>query len=255
VDCPESLRAQAYFDGELDAAAAAAFERHVEHCAECRTTLEDHQRLRTALRADLASEQAPAALRARIGRALDREHSHSPRAWQKRPFWLGALSGLGAAAVAAAVAFLVVTAPVQDPLVDQLVAAHVQSLLPDHLIAVLSTDRHTVKPWFAGRADVSPVVADFAAQGYRLVGGRIDPLDRQRAAVVVYQHGPHVINVFSWVTDRRVLPRDGTQSGYHLAFWSAGNLEYCAVSDTGWAELLALERLLREASRAEERPE
>ncbi len=157
--------------------------------------------------------------------------------------------------MAATVAFLVVTAPVHDPLVDQLVAAHLQSLLPDHLIAVLSTDRHTVKPWFAGRADLSPVVADFAAQGYRLVGGRIDALDRQRAAVVVYQHGPHVINVFSWVTDRRVLPRDATQNGYHLAFWSAGNLEYCAVSDTGWAELFALERLVREASRAEARPE
>jgi anti-sigma factor RsiW len=255
MDCPESLRAQAYFDGELDAASTAAFEGHVGHCAQCRASLEDYEKLRTALRQDQAREPAPAELRVRIVRALDQEHSRPRRAWRLRPFWLGALSGIGAAAVAATVAFLVVTAPVHDPLLDRLVAAHVQSLLPDHLIAVVSTDKHTVKPWFAGRADVSPVVADFAAQGFRLVGGRIDTLDRQRAAVVIYQHGPHIINVFSWITDRRVLPRDATRNGYHLAFWNAGDLEYCAVSDTAWAELLALERLLREASRAEERPE
>jgi anti-sigma factor RsiW len=263
MDCPESLRAQAYFDGELDAAAVAAFERHAEHCAECRASLEDGRTLRTALRRDLAREQAPAALRARIVRALDQESADGivpaearPRhTWRQRPFWLGALSGIGAAALAATVAFFVVLAPVHDPLLDGLVQAHVQSLLPDRLIAVASTDRHTVKPWFAGRADVSPVVVDFAPQGYRLVGGRIDTLEHQRAAVVIYQHGPHLINVFSWVANPRRLPRDTTQNGYHLAFWSVGNLEYCAISDTGWTELLALERLLREASQREARPE
>jgi anti-sigma factor (TIGR02949 family) len=263
MDCPESLRAQAYLDGELDAAAMAAFERHVEHCAECRASLEDGKRLRAALRQDLALEQAPPALRARILRALDQDRAAGsvpdksrPRpTWSQRPFWLGALSGVGAAALAATVAFFAVLAPLNDPLLDGLVRAHVQSLLPDRLISVASTDRHTVRPWFAGRADVSPVVADFAPQGYRLLGGRIDTLKRQRAAVVVYQHGPHLINVFSWVADPRLRPRDTTQNGYHLAFWSAGNLEYCAISDTGWAELLALERLLHEASRGEARPE
>ncbi|HLQ12408.1 MAG TPA: zf-HC2 domain-containing protein [Steroidobacteraceae bacterium] len=255
MDCPESLRTQAYFDGELDAASAAAFEGHLGHCAQCRATLESAGRLRTSMRQALAHERAPAALRARIAQALDQEQARPRRSGQRRPFWLGALSGIGAAAVAATVAFLVLTAPVRDPLLDRLVAAHVHSLLPDHLIAVVSTDRHTVKPWFAGRADVSPVVADFAAQGFRLLGGRIDVLDHQRAAVVVYQHGPHLVNVFSWAVDRRLLPRDATRNGYHIAFWSAGNVQYCAVSDTGWSELLALEQLLRDTSRGEERPE
>jgi anti-sigma factor RsiW len=117
--------------------------------------------------------------------------------------------------------------------------------MPAHLIDVESTDRHTVKPWFAGHTDVSPVVADFNEQGYRLVGGRADYFDHQRAAVVVYQHGPHIINVFSWAGTERVL-KDTTRNGYHLAFWKAGNLEYCAVSDTGWEELLGLVRLLKD---------
>ena len=134
--------------------------------------------------------------------------------------------------------------PSADPLLDELVGAHVRSLTPDHLIDVVSTDRHTVKPWFAGHADVSPAVADFEPQGYRLTGGRADYVDRQRAAVVVYRHGPHVINVFSWAADRSV-PENTTRNGYHLAFWKTGNVLNCAVSDTGWDELLGLVHLLQ----------
>jgi anti-sigma factor RsiW len=111
---------------------------------------------------------------------------------------------------------------------------------------VVSTDKHTVKPWFAGHADVSPVVADFEAEGYRLIGGRVDYLEHQRSAVVVYQHGAHVINVFSWAGRERALPANVTRSGYHLVFWQSGDLEYCAVSDTGLGELLGLVRLLQE---------
>jgi anti-sigma factor RsiW len=80
------------------------------------------------------------------------------------------------------------------------------------------------------------------------MGGRADYLDHQRSAVVVYQHGPHVINVFSWAARQRALPKNTTRNGYHMAFWKAGDLEYCAVSDTGWDELLGLVRLLRDLS-------
>jgi len=121
-------------------------------------------------------------------------------------------------------------------------------LMPDHLIDVVSTDKHTVKPWFAGHTDVSPVVADFDRQGYRLIGGRADFFDHQRAAVVVYQHGSHVINVFSWAAEQRGLQKNTTRNGYHLAFWKTGNLEYCAVSDTAWGELIGLVRLLQDMS-------
>jgi anti-sigma factor RsiW len=135
--------------------------------------------------------------------------------------------------------------PALSPLSNELVSAHVRSLMPAHLIDVVSTDKHTVKPWFAGHADVSPVVSDFESQGYRLIGGRADYIEHQRSAVVVYQHGAHVINVFTWAARGR-LPGNTTRSGYHLAFWQQGDIQYCAVSDTGWDELLGLVRLLRE---------
>ena len=256
MGCAESLRVQAYFDGEIDAVSAADIERHTEHCAECRALLQDLEQTRTAIRRDLAHDRAPPELRARIMRALDEETAVTTRrpngwgrsTWRTRPFWVGALGGIGSAAVAATLAFFLLSPSLTNPLLDDLVAAHVRSLMPSHLIDVVSTDQHTVKPWFAGHTDVSPVVADFAQQGYRLIGGRADYLDHQRSAVVVYQHGPHVINVFSWAASQRALPKNTTRNGYHMAFWKAGDLEYCAVSDTGWDELLGLVRLLRELS-------
>jgi anti-sigma factor RsiW len=145
-------------------------------------------------------------------------------------------------------AFFLLAPPLTNPLLDDLVSAHVRSLIPDHLIDVVSTDKHTVKPWFAGHTDVSPVVADFDQQGYRLIGGRADYFDHQRAAVVVYQHGSHVINVFSWAATTGSVPKDTTRNGYHLAFWKTGDLVYCAVSDTAWDELLGLVRLLQDMS-------
>jgi anti-sigma factor RsiW len=244
VQCAESLRVQAYFDGQVDALGAADIERHLEHCAECRALIQDLEQVRSLLRRDPAYARTPPALRSQILRALDRESPSSNR--RGRSFWMGALGGAGGAAIAATVAFLLLVPPLTNPLLDDVVSAHVRSLMPTHLIDVVSTDKHTVKPWFAGHADVSPVVADFEQQGYKLVGGRADYLDHQRSAVVVYQHGAHVINVFSWAGNDRKLPGDATRSGYHLAFWKSGDLEYCAVSDTGWDELLGLVRLLRD---------
>src|ERR1700733_8807754 len=253
MQCPESLRLQAYFDGEVDAVSAADVERHSEGCAQCRALLQDLERMRTALRRDVTNFRAPSALRARISEALDQEQGSAsiprPKApgratWRTQPFWMGAVSGAGMSAIAAALVLFLLGPLLSNSLTDELVAAHMRSLMPTHLIDVASTDRHTVKPWFAGHADVSPVVADFADQGYRLIGGRADYLEHQRSAVVVYQHGVHFINVFSWAADWRALPETATRSGYHLVFWKTGDLEYCAVSDTGWDELQGLVRLL-----------
>ena len=258
MQCAESLRVQAYFDGEVDALSAAEIERHIEHCAECRALLQDLEKVRTALRDGITYVAAPQALRTQILQALDQEDDAQARAvprpkqrgapqsrvWRGRSFWTGAFSGIGGAALAATIAFFVVM-PAVSPLSNELVSAHVRSLMPAHLIDVVSTDKHTVKPWFAGHADVSPVVSDFESQGYRLVGGRADYIEHQRSAVVVYQHGAHVINVFTWAAGGR-LPGNTTRNGYRLAFWQQGDIQYCAVSDTGWDELLGLVRLLRE---------
>lgn len=250
--CPDSLRVQAYFDGEADAVTAVDIERHMERCDKCRTLHRGLEQLRTVLRQDLPHAQTPPALRARVMRALDKESRvDTPQrrdrpSWRTQPFWMGATSGLGMAAAAATLAFLLLSPQLPTPVVDEVLHAHVNSLLSAHLIDVVSTDQHTVKPWFAGHTDVSPLVADFEPQGYKLVGGRVDYLEHQRAAVVVYRHGAHVINVFSWAAAQRSLPGKLTRNGYHFVFWNVGDLQYCAVSDTGWDELLRLARLLQD---------
>ena len=250
MQCAEALRVQAYFDGEVDAVAALEVEQHAQRCPDCRALLEHLANTRARIRAELEFAVAPPQLRASISRLLDEEvrrgnPQRAPRVpLRPRPFWLGALGGMGAA-LAAALALFFLFPSFPNPLLDDLVTAHVRSLMPEHLTDVISTDRHTVKPWFEGHADVSPVVVDFADRGYRLVGGRADYFDQQHVAVVVYQHGAHVINVFTWVAGRRGLPEFATRSGYHIACWKLGNLQYCAVSDTGWDELQGLVRLLR----------
>jgi len=264
VLCPEQLRVQAYFDGEVDAVSAAEIERHLERCGECHKLHQQLQQTRQALRSELNYFRVPQPLAARIGNALDeaadadadapaagrarpvRLRRASQASWWTRSFWTGAFSGVGLSAVAAtATLFIAMPMLGTNPLVDDLVGAHLRSLMPDHLIDVVSSDRHTVKPWYAGHTDVSPAVADFDAQGYRLVGGRADYLDHQRSAVMVYQHGPHTINVFTWAADRHSLPAEVTRQGYHLLAWKIGDLQYCAVSDTGWDELHALAALIQ----------
>jgi anti-sigma factor RsiW len=268
MQCAEAMRVQAYFDAEVDALSAADIERHIEHCAECRALLNDLEQVRGVLRRDLGFARTPPALRAKIMQALDEEGAaeketpaakptplpqaprsigRAPAYPRRRPNWLGALGGgIGGMAIAAACAFFLVVPRLTNPLLAELVNAHERSLMPAHLIDVVSTDKHTVKPWFAGHADVSPVVADFEAQGYKLIGGRADYLDHQRSAVVVYQHGPHVINVFSWAAAAHALPSNATRNGYHFVFWKTGDLDYCAVSDTARDELLGLVRLLQD---------
>ena len=121
-------------------------------------------------------------------------------------------------------------------------------MMSDHLVDVVSSDRHTVKPWFAGHTDVSPPAVDFADQGYQLIGGRADYVDGHRAAVVVYRHGAHVINVFAWTRDDEKLPASASRNGYRFVFWRRGNLNFGAVSDTGPDELLTLVHLVQKAS-------
>lgn len=130
--------------------------------------------------------------------------------------------------------------------------AHVRSLMPTRLIDVESSDHHTVKPWFSGRADVSPAVADFAAEGYPLVGGRADYLDRQRAAVLIYRHGRHVINVFNWANDGQSMSATASRDGYRVRCWQTSTVQSCAVSDSGRDELERLARLLQELAARED---
>jgi anti-sigma factor RsiW len=123
--------------------------------------------------------------------------------------------------------------------------AHTRALMQDREIQVVSTDHHTVKPWFAGRIPLSPPVADFAAQGFTLTGGRLDRVAGSPAAVVVYRHGKHEIDLFVWSDRGSALPSAGLSHGYHSIFWKSQDLDFAAVSDTAVPELASFAKLVQ----------
>lgn len=123
---------------------------------------------------------------------------------------------------------------------NELIDAHVRSLLPGHLLDVVSSDRHTVKPWFAGKTDIAPAVLDLSERGFPLLGGRLDYVDGHSAAALVYGRRLHTINLFVW-RGGEGEPAGGSVAvrGYSLVHWTSGGLSYWAVSDAAPSELEA----------------
>ncbi|HKR88774.1 MAG TPA: zf-HC2 domain-containing protein [Phenylobacterium sp.] len=248
MSCPDRLRTQAFIDGEVPEAEAAAVERHIDACADCQAFVEDAAEASDAIRTRASRYAAPPELRRRVSAMLDAEATR-PRdlgeARARRSFWRGAFSGAGITGLAASLAILAVQPPSPATLVDQVTTAHTRALIDGRTIAVASSDHHTVKPWFAGKIDLSPPVRDFAAQGFKLTGGRLDKVGRTPAAVLVYQHGRHEVALFVWSDRGASLPGEGVRHGYHAMFWRSGDLDFAAVSDTAPGELANFVQLVR----------
>jgi anti-sigma factor RsiW len=222
--------------------------RHLAACPSCAAKLEELQSMQTAIRATLTRHRAPPGLAQRIGNMLPREAVAQPRRarWQLAP-----LAGTGFAGALAGVALtlLVLGAPSHHGDGDVTAAvldSHIRSLMADHLTDVLTSDQHTVKPWLSARLDVSPSVQDFAAEGYPLVGGRMDYVDGHPAAAVVYRRAKHVINLFAWAApDAADAPfRRDVRQGFNLISWRHGGIEYVAISDVEMDQLATFARLV-----------
>jgi anti-sigma factor RsiW len=233
----------AYVDGELDLANARETERYLRSCADCRGTEKAIRELRSALTNDATAYRAPAHLRRNVRAALRREAKSSRQIlWP----WLTFATGAAFAAILLGVVFLQTTRAARtNAMVDQVVANHVRSLLAAQLVDVVSSDQHTVKPWFDGKIDFAPEVRDLSTDGFPLVGGRLDYLDGKTVAALVYQRNKHPINLFITpaTTSRSTSARIATRRGFNILAWTNNGMNYWAVSDLNQAELRVFTQL------------
>jgi len=238
-------------DGQLGPLRRLLLARHIGRCTSCRGEQERLYAMRTALRTNLTTYRAPPGLAARIGSALPRE---APPEIRRSSPWLprtgftmgGALAG---AALTLALVWLPARPPV-DSLASEVISGHVRSMMADHLTDVLTSDQHTVKPWLSARLNFSPVVKDFVAEGYPLVGGRLDYVAGREAAAVVYRRDKHTINLFAFVsaTSENTPPSLQQRDGFNVITWRMGGLTYVAVSDVEAAQLETFVKLVRDAA-------
>jgi len=237
-----------YFDGELDAVRAAEFERHLEGCTECRNALEQMESLRRRIRRSALSEHASSQFREQINRQLGLASNAPARAasgWRRLM-----VPSFGLAAVFAVFwGALTLVQPHTNTaqITAELVDAHVRSLQPGHLTDVISTDQHTVKPWFDGKLAFIPPVTDFSDQGFPLQGGRLDVVDGHSVAALIYARRKHTINLFIWPErGADVLSgSSGSRQGYNWLLWKTGMNRFCLVSDVSLADLRELKDLIQ----------
>lgn len=247
MNCPDiRMLLHAYLDDELDAADSLAVARHLAECDACKRRFDACAQLGGNLRQAGLYMAAPAALRAHVVARLP-HHADISRAPRQR--WQMAVAALAALFVIAAVfagwQTLQLRRQGSDTLVAEAVSDHVRSLLPGHLIDVRTSNEHTVKPWFDGRVDFSPQVKDLTAQGFGLIGGRLDVLDGKQVAALVYKRHLHTINLFQWPARAAATTPAQTRDGYHVLEWNDAGLRFVAVSSVAERDLQAFERAFR----------
>jgi anti-sigma factor RsiW len=236
MTCDEAeILVHALIDGELDAGHAREVEAHIATCPRCTAELAAVSEMHKAIASADLRYRAPPALRRRIEASLPQARAPSRRA-VLRGFAMGsAVSAIAATGLVA----IVLRNDDEARITSEIVSAHLRSLQAGHLTDVVSTDQHTVKPWFNGRLDVAPPVIDLTALGFTLIGGRLDYIDARPVGAVVYRRRLHVINLFvaqTASTETRAA-RTETFQGFNVRSWSEGGLNYWAVSDIAADEL------------------
>lgn len=234
----------AYVDSELGLMPSLEVDRHLKSCAGCAAMKRSLESLRSNLRNSDLAYRAPESLRARVRESVA-EKSEKSSSRNSRS-WVWQLLAVGSLGFAIVTLMLQPAASSQNRITDEAISSHVRSLMPGHLMDVASTDQHTVKPWFNGKIDFAPEVKDFTAQGFPLVGGRLDYLDNQQVAALIYRRGQHTINVFIWPAKKPVASSMEERRGYTVINRDLNGLHYCLVSDLNPKDLEDFSKLLGE---------
>ena len=251
MDCNEAQDLiDGYVDHELDLVSSLEVQRHLETCVACSHVFQNRQTLQASIRSGGLYHSLPTDLEKRVMASISQASQADLTRQPETPSLANPMFRLRLRSFAAAAAFICVgflgwyighissLSSGDNPVAQEVFAGGVRALMAtNHGIEVRSSDKHTVKPWFAGKLDFSPPVQDFAAQGYPLIGGRRDYLNGRTVAVLVYKRRAHWINLFIWPSTRTEGTQNETSQGYHLFHWSKEGMTYWAVSDLNLSEL------------------
>ena len=254
MTCDEAkILLHALIDGELDAGHAREVEDHIATCPDCAAELAAYREMSKAIAGADLRYTAPPALRRRIEAALPQAQTQIQAVPSRRAVLRGFAMGSAVSAIAATGLFaIVLRSDDESRITSEIVSAHLRSLQAGHLTDVISTDQHTVKPWFNGKLDVAPPVIDLTAQGFTLIGGRLDYVDARPIGAIVYRRRLHIINLFvaqTASTERRAAKTE-TFQGFNVRSWSEGGLNYWAVSDLAADELAEFSDKFETASKS-----
>jgi len=238
----------AYIDNELDVAATIVVKQHLRDCSRCQQLLEARKTVGALLDNPQVRFEVPDALLGKIQSVLPVARSDVKQRSGSRFFipWFTVPLAL-AATIAVMLGLLFLNQGGMsdrsrgNALAQDVISSHVRSLLATHLLDVPSTDQHTVKPWFDGKLKFSPPVRDFADQGFRLIGGRLDYINGREVAALVYQRRLHVVNLFIWPLEsgRNTTAESFAKDGYNVSHWDRDGFEFWAVSDVNAEDLRA----------------
>jgi anti-sigma factor RsiW len=232
----------AYIDGELDLLRNVEVEHHLGECEACHSQHQDQSYLRSLIKDEAQYFVAPDVLKQRVKNQI-----HRPTTTRH---WIAAAAVL-ILALAGVLLWTIISnrsrSHTDELVAQEIVSSHVRSLMIDHLIDVPSSDSHTVKPWFNGKLDFAPEVKDLSAQGFSLIGGRLDYINNRTVAALVYQRRKHPINLFMWPSSGANEPeRHFSRQGYNVIEWSNSGMCYWAVSDVNNTDLQEFVRLARQ---------
>ena len=241
------LLVHAYLDGELDPANALSVAQRMGQEPALAAEAEHVRELQQLIQDRLPREEAPPGLRARIESSIGAARPpHMTRSWKQS--WQALAASIVVAAVVASGSTWLVVDSQQKPtqVAELLVSDHIRALMAPEPVDVVSSDRHTVKPWFNGRIPNSPRVIDLAKDDFPLVGGRIDVVGRTPVATLVYRRAKHLISLTALPAgDAFAIGGPRSIDGYNVVQWTDGGVAYWAVSDVEAKELETFAQLFR----------
>src|SRR5580704_14340729 len=237
------LLVHAYLDGELDPANALEIAQRMSTDPASAAEGERVKALRQLIHERLPPEVAPPGLRSRIEASVG-GHGRA----RERPSWRALAASIAlTAVVASSSTWLLIGPPSESTTADTLVSDHIRALMAPQPTDVISSDRHTVKPWFNGRIPESPRVVDLAKEGFPLVGGRLDVIGQTPVPTLVYRHEKHLISLTEIPAQSRfeLTRTPGTINGYNVVHWTENGVSYWAISDLAASKLEDFAQLFR----------